>query len=105
MSAAYETMVNVDAPARVLERLPLEIREFKPGWRLVRHERGEALEYSIPVNLRSWGESIEITVGTGSLRVVSRCRFRFRIVAWGQNAREVVSTCIHRARAHLSSIG
>ena len=107
MSAAYETTVDVDAPARVLERLPLEIRDFKPGWRLVRHARGEALEYSIPLNLRSWGGSIGITVGTGSLHVVSRSRFPLRILDWGQNARnvEVVSACIRRAHEQLSSTG
>ena len=107
MSAAYETTVNVDGPARLLERLALEIRDSKPGWRLVRHEQGAALEYRIPVSLRSWGESLGITVGTGSLRVVSRCRFPLQIIDWGQNARnvEVVSTCIQNARKQMSSTG
>lgn len=107
MSAAHETTVKVDGPARVLERLALEIRDSQPGWRLVRHERGEALEYRLPVSLRSWGESLEITVGTGSLRVVSSCRFSLQILARGRNAPnvEVVHACIQRALEQLSSTG
>ncbi|HEX6885154.1 MAG TPA: hypothetical protein VF530_17400 [Planctomycetota bacterium] len=105
MSATYETTVNVEAPARVLERLPLDIRDRQPGWRLVRHAPRTSLEYSLPVGLRSWGESIEITVAGGSLRIVSRCRFP--IIDWGRNARnvEVVRACIQRAREQLSTTG
>lgn len=107
MSATYETTVNVEAPARVLERLPLDIRDREPGWRLVRHTREQSLEYGIPVSLRSWGESLEITVAVGSLRVVSRCRLPLQIIDWGKNARnvEVVRACIQRAREQLSTIG
>jgi len=107
MGAAYETTVSVEAPARVLERLPLDIRDRKPDWRLVRHVRGETLEYSLPVSLRSWGESIEITVAGASLRVVSRCRLPLRIIDWGHDARnvEVVRACIQRAREQLSTTG
>jgi len=107
LSAAHETTVKVDGPARVLERLALEIRDSQSAWRLVRHERGEALEYSLPVSLRAWGESITITVGAGSLRVVSSCRFSLQILARGRKARsiEVVHACIQRALEQLSSTG
>ncbi|MFG2045220.1 hypothetical protein [Dactylosporangium sp. NPDC048998] len=43
-----------------------------------------------PINVRSWGEDITVTVGAdGQVEIVSECRLATQILDWGKNRANV----------------
>ena len=105
MSVNYETTIYCDQQKQILKNIMQEaVNQYlslNPKVSVI-EKNAQSVILKIPVNLRSWGEKLKISIEEKSFHITSECSAFFQIIAWGKNRDNfnAISLCIEDAISH-----
>lgn len=107
MSASYETTIYCNQPEEILK----EIMEEAVSQYLSSNPRAFSTEKEdrsivlrIPVNFKSWGEKMTVSVQENAFHIISMGMISFQIIDWGRNRDNVrdMTFCLENAIRKLA---
>lgn len=96
MPPAYESTIYCDQPKEVLQEIMQEaIAQYlisNPKASQI-DETDQSITLKIPINLRSWGDQLTVSMQDKSFRVLSKSSTFFQAFDWGKNHDNVKAMC------------
>lgn len=97
MSPIYESTIYCAQPKKVLKEIMQEaVNQYlhsNPKASLIENN-SESITLKIPINLKSWGEILKVSVEEESFYIMSKCSAFFQLVAWGRNRNNFNAICM-----------
>ena len=97
MSAVFESTIYCERSKEVLEEIMQKaVNLYLSSNTTVSlvEKKDRYITLKIPMNLKSWGEILEVSVEEESFHITSKCSAFFQIVAWGRNRNNFRDMCI-----------
>ncbi|MEM7592860.1 MAG: hypothetical protein AAF383_15305 [Cyanobacteria bacterium P01_A01_bin.83] len=105
----YESTIYCNRPINILK----DIMQEAVNQYLSLHPKASLIENNdrsvvlkIPINIRSWGETMKISLEKESFHIVSECSVFFQIIGWGKNRDNfnAMCTCLENAISHRKEV-